>query len=196
MADRSAWDTAVRFAAMERYIVGCESLAEVSVGVGVPESTVEKWSAEDGWPDRRKIYRRTEVEIREKEVLARAALVERVIAGSDMAAFGFASLQGAVLKAREVALKEEAARVEVAPREINTPAEAVAALQDAVQAAVSRMLTDPQGVNLARVKELKGVLDLIEELKARHAPDKGSAGKAGMSEGLRSEIRRALGIPT
>jgi uncharacterized protein YjcR len=196
MADRSAWDTAVRFEAMERYIMGCESLAAVAAAVGVPESTVEKWSAEDGWPERRKTYRRTEVEIREKEVLARAALVDRIIAGSDMAAFGFAGLQGAVLKAREVALKEEAARVVVAQREIRTPAEAVAALEEALQGALSRMLVDPQGVSLARLKELKGVMELIEELKAKHAPkDKAQAGEAGMSEDLRSKIRGALGIP-
>lgn len=194
MADRREHDPAMVYQCQELYVIDGLTLAEVAERTGVATRTVERWSAEYGWGQARADYRRAEGEIRAREVLARSALIERVITEADaQAAFGFASLQTALLKAREVSLKERAELVPAPTREIKTPADAVAVLQDVVQAALGRMLADPQGVSLARLRDLRGSLELIEELQAKYAPESGEKDKAGgLSSALMDRIHDAM----
>lgn len=77
-------------------------------------------------------------------------------------------------------------------RKIETPADAVAALFEAIELKMNKMLSSPAELSHAAAKDVRACLFLADELKARYA---GQAAEKGLSDDKAEEIRaKVLGV--
>ena len=65
--------------AEELYIVDGLTLEQVSKMTGASTSVIEKWSAENGWKEARREYRRAIGDIKRKTVLLKKRLVDKAL---------------------------------------------------------------------------------------------------------------------
>jgi len=177
--------------AEELYVVGGRSLRTIAEVTGISRRTLEYWSADEGWGERKRAYRRALAEIRRNTVELRRRLIAKALKSLDpQDVYAVSRLEAAAAKA----LAEDAAAPDVTVgkvRDIRTPEDAVSALEDAIQSRLNAMLSRPETVSLAGVRDMKKALDLCRDLKAA-APDEK---KRGLSDDVVEDIkRRILGI--
>ena len=174
-------DLELRFAAEDLYIVDGITLEQTARRTGIALPTLKRWSAEEGWKEKQAEYRKTLSDIRRKKIELRKGFLERALTSGDpQQAYVFARLE-------DIAARQE--RNETPPamgvsREINTPADAVAALSDALEMRLNAMLTQPEGFNLKAVQEVEKTMALIEKLRAKYAAaeEKGAEVKFGLDD--------------
>jgi len=158
-------DLELRFAAEDLYIVDGITLEQTARRTGIALPTLKRWSAEEGWKEKQAEYRKTLSDIRRKKIELRKGFLERALTSGDpQQAYVFARLE-------DIAARSE--RNETSPamgvsREINTPADAVAALSDALEMRLNAMLTQPEGLNLKAVQEVEKTMALIEKMKSKY----------------------------
>lgn len=198
-----AYSWEVREAAEELYIVEGLTYEQVAEQTGVSLSQLKRWGVErdPSWSDRRREYRQAQTSIRRGVMLAKAKLIASVIDSEDpMKAFAFNSLvkSGQVIEAeaRAVAAPPNAtAPTPENPEElaIASLADAVAALQRAVQGKISAMLTKPDSLSFAAIKDTKAALEMIEQLQSKYAPTiEETTDKGGLSDDAAELIRRQI----
>lgn len=195
LRDGRAHDLSVLYECEDLYVLEGRTQEQVSQMVTVPLSTVKRWSVERDWESKRREYRRIQSEVRFDEAKGRERLIKDVIeTGNPMAAFAFSALESARARAREMALKErEALAQTIQVRPIGSKDEAAAALQEAIEIKLARMLADPGQVSLKAIQELSKALEFVQGLKAEAAT--GQAAKdAGLSDDAKREIRALLGV--
>lgn len=180
--------------AEQLYCVDGQTFEAVATLTGVAASTLKRWSEKYGWPAKKEEIRRAMASIRANTIKLRAKLIENCMSTLNaMDAFAVASLEGMAQKAAQLAAKGQAA-AQASPeklRPIRTDEDAIAALEEAVQMRLNSMLSDPQRVSLPALRDIKGVLDLLREMRAKTA---GSADPAytGLTPEAADEIRRKI----
>ena len=198
-----SWE--VREAAEELYIIDGRTYEQVAESTGVSISQLKRWGMESvpTWSDRRKEYRQAQTSVRRNVMLAKAKLIESVLDSQDpMKAFAF----GAIVKSGAAIDKEAKERSQLAPQPdqearptdqpaagIMTAADAVTALQLAVQGKINNMLTRPGDLSFAAIKDTKAALEMIEQLQSKYVPVEESAVvQGGLSDEAASAIRRQI----
>jgi len=84
--------------AEELYVLQSMTLAEAATETGIPESTVKRWSAEEGWSDRKRAYQRTLGEIKRNTVELQRRLTEKALETLDPQAVYAISRLGRAVK--------------------------------------------------------------------------------------------------
>lgn len=198
-----SWE--IREAAEELYIIDGRTYEQVAETTGVSISQLKRWGTEStpSWTDRRKEYRQAQTSVRRGVMLAKAKLIESVIESEDpMKAFAFNSLvksgQAIDEEARAARggggqITQGAAGQTAEETVIRTPADAVAALQRAVQGKINDMVSRPGAVSLAGCKDIKAAMEMIEDMKNKYIPaGEETAGKGGLSDEAAEVIRRQI----
>ena len=198
-----SWE--VREAAEELYIIDGLTFEQVAERTGVSISQLKRWGLDSlpPWSERRREYRQAQTSVRRGVMLAKAKLIESVIETEDpMKAFAF----GAIVKSGAAIDKEAKERSQLAPQPdqearptdqpaagIMTAADAVTALQLAVQGKINNMLTRPGDLSFAAIKDTKAALEMIEQLQSKYVPVEESAVvQGGLSDEAASAIRRQI----
>ncbi len=186
MPSEISWETRERAEGL--YIVDGLTYEQVAAATGVSATQLKRWGADGGWTERRGEYRRELSDIRRGTVQLRAKLLRKVLdspAPDPQDVYAFARIEQVAAQAasRTKAEAIDGPIVEGAEqRAIQTPADAVAALREALDKKINAMLGSPAGVNLAGVKEVKQCLELIGQMQARIADGDDTASAQGMSE--------------
>lgn len=183
-----SWE--VRENAEELYIIDGLTYAQVAQRCGVSVSQLKRWGTEatPSWSERRRAYRAAQSSVRHNVTLARARLIEAVIESEDpQKAFAF----NALVNASQALEKEARARLSDQQAEpvvptTDDPEELVQLLHQALIRKIFLLLEQPGGITLSAVKELSGVLKLLQP-----AEEKGEK-KAGFNQEQLAAIRQAL----
>lgn len=180
--------------AQELFCVARLTYAQTAAELGVAVSTLKRWGSQYGWAQKRAELAQAMADIRADTVLARSAMLKELIADRNPAV-GFA-----VAKLEELALKQaqaqregkalEAMTAATARREINTPAEAAAALKEAIELKLARLLSSPEDVDLKAVKAIKDAMELIGQME----PKAKGQGKGLSPESIQRIQREILGL--
>jgi len=192
-----SWE--IREQAEELYIIDGLTYEAVAEATGVSLSQLKRWGGEDTWVDRRKEYRQAQTSIRRGVTLAKAKAVNALLTTMDpQTAYAFASLvsSGKIIEqeARESQIRavSEPATGSI-ERPIKTAVDAVTALQEAVEKKINAMLTQPGGVSLAGIKEIRQSLEMVEDMTAKYKPSTEETGKpGGLSDEAAEAIRRQI----
>lgn len=185
-------DPEIKDAAEALYIVDGLTYAQTAEQIGVSEATVKKWGADEGWFGRRREYRRAQMEIKRDTVALRAGLIKKAMESLDpQDVYAVARLERA---ASAATIRASLEGPETPPRitaEINTPADAVAAIREAIEIKVNGMLTRPDQIDLKALKNLKDAMALWEQMETKYNPaDK--AADAGISAETIERIRKEI----
>jgi len=184
--------------AQELYCVDRLSFDAVARETGVAASTLKRWSEKYGWQAKREEIAQAEADIRSDKVLARSAMLKKLIENKDaQSAFAVSSLESLALKEAEIARRGAmlpAANENITPLSVNTPGEAIAALRRAVEQKLAMLLTRPENVDLRAVQEVQKCLALVGQLEAAQAiatPDS-TGTERGLPADFVDQIRQAL----
>ncbi|MBW2091582.1 MAG: hypothetical protein JRI34_05600 [Deltaproteobacteria bacterium] len=152
--------------AEELYIVDGLTLDQVAKAVGASPHTIEKWSAENGWKEARREYRQALGDIKRKTVLLRKKLVTQAMNSLDpQHVYAFARLE-AVASQPQI---RQASNMAGEMREIRTAQDAVDALQEALERKLNLMLAQPGEISLKAMKDMKGAMGLMDEIRSKYA---------------------------
>lgn len=186
--------------AEELYCADRLSFDRVAEVTGVAASTLKRWAERDGWREKRDRIARAESEIRMNTILARAAVLERLLLAesgreASQMAFAVSSIETMILKKQEMAalgVLSAAGKAPAAaePLAIRTVEDAATALRKAVEARLAALLAGPDGVNLAAVKEVLACMDLL----SRYVKHEDQAAPAALSAESAAALREALGL--
>jgi hypothetical protein len=196
-----AYDASIRDRAREFYVVEGLTFDEVAEATGVNASTLKRWSAEEGWRRRKANVQANLNDIQQLTIRLRKRLLEKALKSLEgdeaiidpQKIFAVSALEGATAKLVKDSVENPEPLIE---REIKTPADAVMALQEAVKRQVNRFLTEPGAINLKGIKEMKGALEMIDDLEKRWTKEeKGQTKSRGLSDEAAEEIRvKILGL--
>jgi transposase-like protein len=178
--------------AQELYCVARLPYGQVAQHVGVAASTLKRWGKDYGWAEKREALAKAEAEIRADTVLARSEMIKELMdTRNPIVGFAVAKLEELALKQAEFERESKKLEAEAAPqiREINSLADAAAALKEAIEIKLGRLLAQPEDVDLKAVKDIKEAMGLI----AKMTPQKGRAGKVkGVSKETIEHIQKEL----
>ena len=183
--------------AQELYCVDRLSFDAVARETGVAASTLKRWSEKLGWRAKREEIAQAEADIRSDKVLARSAMLKKLILNKDaQSAFAVSSLESLALKEAELARQGaiRAASEQTPALSINTPGEAIAALRRAVEQKLGWLLTRPENVDLRAVQEVQKCLALVGQLEAAQAvtAPQGTDTERGLPADFVDRIRQAM----
>ena len=184
----------IRDRARAMYVSEGKTFEEVSRATGVDASTLWRWSKAEGWRRQRDDLRADLSDIRASTIQLRKRLIQRVLAGlsgesavvDPQQIYAVSALEGATAKLTAV---DDAVEMPApVDREIRTPADAVGAVQDAIQARINQMLSQPDALTLQNLRDLKAALGLVEEIRAAFAGDEDKGEREGLSPELESRL--------
>jgi len=201
MGQEIPWEERER--AQELYCVDGFTFDQVAAATQISASTLKRWASDYGWPEKRREIREALSSIKADTIRLRARLIRNCLeagAPDAMDVFAAAKMEEVAIKAADAAAKGQVLQAgqpaQTAPmREIATDADAVAALEEAVGLAVNAMLASPAQINLARLKELRAVMELLKEMRAAAgaAKDAGQPRDRGLTAETAERIRALLG---
>lgn len=182
----------VRERAEELYIVEGRTLEQTAKTLKISEGSVMRWSAENGWKDKQREYRRALSDIKRNTVLLRKKLIQQAMQSLDpQHVYAVARLEAAAKGRAE----EAQAPPEGEPRSIATAQDAIDALQEAVESKINRMLAHPEAIKLAAIRDMKKVFELIDEMKAKYTDKPEEARRRGLSDEVADQVKqKILGI--
>jgi len=161
----------IREDAKAMYVTDGMTYDQVAAGTGVSVAQLKRWGADEGWTDAKKEYRQALSSIKQNTVRLRAALLKTALDSQDpQSVYAFAAIEKAVSAGKKNAARPAPCAPERI-KDINTPEQAVDALQEVVQLKLNKMLAQPDTLELSQVKELKQTMELIEKMKTKYAPD-------------------------
>lgn len=190
MGTEISWE--IREQAEELYIVAGRTFDQVAAHTGVSVSQLKRWAADGDWTERKREYRRAFSDIKRNTVLLRKKLIAKALQSlNPQDVYAVSSLENAAAKA----LTKEAPAVPdpVEKRIIKTPQDAIDALQDAIEKKLNAMLTRPDIINLAAVKETQQALALIDQMKVKHTAGTSDEIKSLSGEKIK-QIREQLNL--
>ncbi|MBA3027452.1 MAG: hypothetical protein FP814_09745 [Desulfobacterium sp.] len=185
----------IRFRAEELYVVDGLTYEQVAEATGVSDSQLKRWGAESGWGERKREYRESLSSIRRDTVILRQRLIEKALNSLDpQSVYAVARLEAVANKA--VSGVEPVQTLPADNRVIKTPEDAVMALGDVIEKKLNTMLTQPGGISLSAVKEIKQAVELVEKMREKYADAEGKAlKKGGLSDEVANDIRaKILGL--
>lgn len=173
------------------------TLEQVAAETGVSLTQLKAWSAAEGWTEHRDEYRQSLREIKLNTIRLRRGLIEKALATLDpQIVYAAATIERVAISAEKAVPARQGDALDTAPvppaREIKTPAEAVAALQEALEARLAAMLSRPGEISLASLRDIQKTFALIDEMKERYMPDGKPAAGKGLSDEAAEEIRRKI----
>jgi len=179
--------------AEELYVIDGLTLEDVAERTGVPIGTINRWSGKEGWKEKRREFRDADSEITRYTRLTRLKLIKDAMTSLDpQKIYAFAALERA-MQGKESAVAEAMADGD---RNINisTPQEAIAALQEAINLKLNKMLSQPDALSFSGIKEMKQALELVEGMKAKYGiEDEADTSKTRLLSGKEiREIREQL----
>lgn len=168
MAEPISWE--IREAAYDAYVTDGLTYDQVAARSGVSVSQLKRWGQEDGWGDARREYRRALQSIKRDTVKLRADLLKKALGSQDAQdIYAFAALERI-----EASRKTGTVTPAMAPeklKDINTPADAVEALDQVVEMKLNRLLSSPAELKLSEITELKKTMELIDGMRKKYAPE-------------------------
>lgn len=188
--------------AQELYCIDRLSYQAVAEATGVSATTLKAWGQKYDWAKRREEIARAESEIRINIIKGRKKALEQLLAATEPKeaapmAFAVSSLESLALKRMELAASGKIPAGTGASRhKVESRADAIAALREAVEMKLGAALADPDKITTATVQDIKRCLDLVGELEAS-LPKEDAAeteNKKGMSENMAESISKALGL--
>lgn len=191
MAQEIPWETRER--AEELYIVEGFIFEDVARETGVSVSQLKRWASDGDWTDRKREYRTAFSNIKRDTVLLRKKLIAKALKSLDpQDVYAISSLESTVarIQGKESAAQEPEEITN--PKIIKTPADAVDALQSAVELKINKMLTRPGAISLSGIKETKQALELIEKMKTKYKPEAENERTEGLSDEAAEEIRKQI----
>jgi hypothetical protein len=183
--------------AQELYCVARLTFDQVATETGVSVSTLKRWGEKYDWRGRRARLAQAEADLRFDTILARSAMLKELIETKNpQVGFAVAGLEGLALKQAEAAkagkLPEAAAQGRL--REIRTNDDAVAALKEAVELKINRLLASPEDLDDKAVAGVLKALKLIREVEPKEADTVDTARTKGLSaEAVQEIIDKVLG---
>ncbi len=186
----------IREQAQELYVVDGNTYDRVAELTGVSIAQLKRWGKDGCWKESRNEYRDALSSIKRDTVLLRAKLLRTALdSGDPQNVYAFAAIEKAVGAGKKsVAGNQVPVSSPERLKNINSPQDAVEALQEVVDLKLNKMLAQPDILQLSQVKELKQTMELIEQMKAKYSPDEtdGNKGEAGLSDNLEKMIRKHL----
>jgi len=192
-----SWE--VRERAEELYICDGLTYEQVAQATGVSLTQIQRWSAADNWAERRREYRQAQTEIRRGAVELRRRLIGRALESlNPQDVYAVARLEAIFARQRPERPQDgPGAAIEVGPDPtiIRTPQEAVAALETVLERKLQAMLSRPDNLTLAALKEVQKCLELVGGLKEKYAePEAAPPAAEAERQRLVAEVNRLLGI--
>lgn len=156
-------------------------------------STLWRWSDKYGWPARREEIAQALADIAADTVLARAAMLKKLLLSKDpMVGFAVEKLENLAIKQAEAARSGRAlqAQMDAAAqrREIRTPEDMAAALEEAVDLRLKMLLADPGKTDLKAVMDIKDAMEMVAGMRPRE-----KASRTGGGDEARKLINELLG---
>jgi len=156
--------------AEELYCVDGQTFDAIATLTGVAASSLKRWSERYKWQEKKEQIRQARSSIRTNAIMLRAKLLEKCLTTLEPKdAFAVSSIENVSMKAQELAAKAQNAAQAFQNsdkvREIKTDAEAIAALEEAVQIKINRMLSNPGQITAASIKELSQIRATIAEMR-------------------------------
>lgn len=184
----------IRENAKEFFVTEGSTYDQVAKLTGVSVGQLKRWGKDEGWTGARREYREALSSIKRDTVMLRAKLLKTALGSGDpQSVYAFAAIEKAVTSG-----KKSAQPVPVSSlgklKNINTPADAVDALQEVVELKLNKMLAQPDILQLSQVKELKQTMELIDQMKAKYTPDAvdDSVVEGGLSDEAADMIRQQI----
>jgi hypothetical protein len=165
--------------AQELYCVARLTYKQVSDELGIAGSTLKRWGKQYDWKEKREALAQAQAEMRADIVLARSAMIKELLADRNpIVGFAVAKLEELALKQAEAERQGKLHQAQAAPprREIETNADAYAALKEAVEIKLGKLLASPDDVDLKAVKQVKEALALLKDLEPEQEKPKGAKG--------------------
>ena len=197
MAEEISWE--IRATAQELYVTDGKTYDQVAAMTGVSVSQLKRWGQDEGWKAARKEYREALTSIRRDKVKLRAGLLKKALDTQDSQdVYAFAALEK-IEAARKTGIDQESpvAPVVEIVKPINTPQEAVDALQEVIELKMNKLLGQPETLQLKQIHDLKKTMELVDQMRTKYKPeteeDKDKDG--GLTDETVDEIKRhILGI--
>ena len=158
--------------AQELYCVDRQSYTAVAEATGVSATTLKAWGQRYNWAQKREELAQAESEIRINIIKGRQKALEQLLASenpqdSAQLSFAVSSLENLALKRMELAAAGKIPTgTATARRKVESRAEAISALREAVEMKLGSALADPEKITTATVQDIKRCLDLVGELEA------------------------------
>ncbi|MCF6246908.1 MAG: hypothetical protein L3J69_06050 [Desulfobacula sp.] len=184
----------IREIAKDQYVVEGKTYDQVAKLTGVSVAQLKRWGKDESWIEAKKEYREALSSIKRDTVLLRAKLLKTALGSGDpQSVYAFAAIEKAVSTGKSKAEPAPTSAPEKL-KNINTPADAVDALQEVVELKLNKMLGQPDTLQLSQVKELKQTMELIDQMKTKYKPDAGDDTKVegGLSDEAADMIRQQI----
>ncbi|MBU0971019.1 MAG: hypothetical protein KKC20_10255 [Proteobacteria bacterium] len=182
----------IREIAKDLFVTEGYTYDQVARSTGVSVAQLKRWGKDEDWTDARREYRDALSSIKRDTVKLRAKLLKTALGSGDpQSVYAFAAIEKTVgNKSADSATVSNPERL----KNINTPSDAVAALQEVVELKLNKMLAQPDTLQLSQVRELKQTMELIDQMKAKYNPDAGGDTKVdgGLSDEAADMIRRQI----
>ncbi|MBW2596633.1 MAG: hypothetical protein JRC93_11815 [Deltaproteobacteria bacterium] len=181
----------IRERAQELYVTEGRTYDQVSEATGVSVGQLKRWGAEEGWTAARKEYREALSSIKRDTVRLRAKLLKAALAaGEPQAVYAFAAIEKAAAAGKKKT-DPEPVFVPEKLKNINTPADAVDALQEVIELKLNKLLSQPDTLRLSQVKELKQTMELVDQMRAKYNPEDKKGDKIINAQSIK-DIREML----
>jgi uncharacterized protein YjcR len=182
--------------AQELYCSDRLPFLKVAEITGVADSSLRRWADTYGWREKREELARAEADIRADKVLARSKTIKALLNKPDPnMAFAVSALESLALKEAEAARTalERSALDESPALAIETPADAVAALKQAIERHLAALLTRPAAVNLKAFQEVQKCLALLQSMQAAlPVPANDEQAQKGITAEMHDQIMAVL----
>jgi len=186
----------VRDQAEEMYIADGMTQEQVGQALGVSIEAIKQWSVKYGWKEKRAEYQDSIGQIKRDTTLLRKKLVAKALESLDPRdVYSFARIEAIAGKGTESGVGGLGSGVgDVEPRRIETPEDAVNALQEVIEGKINLMLSQPGAISLNNVKDLKNALELVDEMRAKLTEGKEARIDKTLSADEIAELRNQLGL--
>ncbi len=178
----------VRERAESLYLKGY-TYAQVAELTGVSQPTIQRWSKEAGWRDKRLARRKKMTEIDEQTLELRLGLLKEASKTLDpMLSFAVGKMEA--LAARQGALNEIPLPDDI--DDIKTAGDAAAALEEALRLKVGQMISQPEIIDLGAINDLLKTWALLDSMKKESEPSVIKDGTAAKKKSLDPETLKKI----
>lgn len=170
----------IREQAEELYIVDGRTFDDIAGITGVSVSQLKRWGAADAekevpsWTERRREYQQNQSTIRQNTVKLRAKLLKTALdSGDPQSVYAFAAIERIEASRKTASTTEKSAVPVMLPdkiRNIKSPADAVAALEEVIELKLNRLLSSPDVMKHADINDIEKSMKLISSMKQKYAP--------------------------
>lgn len=159
----------IRENAKELFVTEGRTYDQVAGSTGVSVAQLKRWGKDEDWTGARKEYREALSSIKRDTVMLRAKLLKTALGSGDpQSVYAFAAIEKAVIAGKNKETVQESVP-EIPARQFNDPTEAIDALWEALQSAVSNMIASPHTMDFKKLKHLKDAFGLLSDMKSQHS---------------------------